>query len=52
MRKIILLAVAIIGACLLFEACTASRSFSVSIDKAENVNVSYTDSTNAVYPSF
>ncbi|QXN75299.1 hypothetical protein [Microvirus mar61] len=37
---------------LLLSACTTSRTFHVGIDKAENVNVQYKDSTNAVYPSF
>lgn len=50
-RKKILLMVAILAAlAFLLYSCSSHRSFSVSVDKAEKVNVQYTDSIDANSP--
>lgn len=38
-------------AALFLSACTSTRSISVSVDKAEKVEVYVKDSLNSVYPS-
>lgn len=32
-------------------ACTSARTLSVSVEKADNVNVQYSDSTSSYYPT-
>lgn len=49
--KKILLMVAVLAAIAFFLfGCSSHRSFSVSVDKAEKVNVQYTDSVDATNP--
>lgn len=49
--KKILLMVAVLAALAFFLfGCSTNRSFSVSVDKAEKVNVHYTDSISATNP--
>lgn len=50
-RKKILLMVAVLAAlAFLLDSCSSHRSFTVSVDKAEKVNVQYTDSIDATNP--
>lgn len=50
-RKKIMLMVAILAAlAFLLDSCSSHRSFTVSVDKAEKVNVQYTDSIDANSP--
>lgn len=51
-KGLALLAAALLAAVYLFCSCTSTRSMSVSVDKAEKVDIHLTDSVNGQIPMF
>ncbi len=51
-RILTLVAIVALLICAFFASCSSHRNFSVSVDKADKVNVNYTDSINATFPNF
>lgn len=51
-KGLALLAAALLAAVYLFCSCTSTRSMSVSVDKAEKVDIHLTDSINGQMPLF
>lgn len=49
-KKILLMVATLAALAFLLFGCSTNRSFSVSVDKAEKVNVHYTDSIGATNP--
>lgn len=49
--KKILLVIASVIAAIYLVSCTSTRNITLSVDKADNVNISVTDSLNSVYPT-
>lgn len=49
--KKILFVIASVIAVIYLVSCTSTRNITLSVDKADNVNISVTDSLNSVYPS-
>lgn len=52
LKAIVILIAAGLAAVLAFSSCTSTRSMSVSVDKAEKVDIHLTDSISSVYPTF
>lgn len=49
--KKILIVIASVIAAIYLVSCTSTRNITLSVDKADNVNISVTDSLNSVYPT-
>ena len=50
--KILLILAVVAALAFALTSCTSTRNMSLTIDKAESVNVNMTDSVTAVYPVF
>lgn len=51
-KKVILVLLVTLAAIFCLCSCTSYRSTSVTVDKAEKVDINVKDSINSVYPSF
>lgn len=52
LKKILLTLAVIAALAFALSSCTSTRNMSLTIDKAENVQVNMTDSVTAAYPVF